>query len=86
MPNDVANVTLKHERSMIGNAEKMTTRLEQLITLLKSRGLLGTTEYRDRLLKLQGEVIAWKAHNLRLLQTFHTIHNLVLQLQRQAVT
>ena len=24
-------------------------------------------EYRDRLLKLQGEVIAWKAHNLRLL-------------------
>ena len=24
-------------------------------------------EYRDRLLRLQGEVIAWKAHNLRLL-------------------
>ena len=63
----VANVTLKHERSMIGNAEKMTTRLEQLIALLKSRNLLGTTEYRDRLLKLQGEVLAWKAHNLRLL-------------------
>jgi alkylation response protein AidB-like acyl-CoA dehydrogenase len=63
----VANVTLKHERSMIGNAEKMTTRLEQLITLLKSNNLLGTTEYRDRLLRLQGEVIAWKAHNLRLL-------------------
>ena len=63
----VANVTLKHERSMIGNAEKMTTRLEQLITLLKQRNLLGTTEYRDRLLKLQGEVLAWKAHNLRLL-------------------
>ena len=63
----VANVTLKHERSMIGNAEKMTTRLEQLIALLKSNGLLGVAEYRDRLLKLQGEVIAWKAHNLRLL-------------------
>ena len=63
----VANVTLKHERSMIGNAEKMTTRLEQLVTLLKERNLLGTTEYRDRLLKLQGEVLAWKAHNLRLL-------------------
>jgi alkylation response protein AidB-like acyl-CoA dehydrogenase len=63
----VANVTLKHERSMIGNAEKMTTRLEQLITLLKQRNLLGTTEYRDRLLKLQAEVLAWKAHNLRLL-------------------
>src|SRR5579863_2282767 len=63
----VANVTLKHERSMIGNAEKMTTRLEQLVNLLKSNNLLGTTEYRDRLLKLQGEVLAWKAHNLRLL-------------------
>jgi alkylation response protein AidB-like acyl-CoA dehydrogenase len=63
----VANVTLKHERSMIGNAEKMTARLEQLIALLKSNGLLGIAEYRDRLLKLQGEVIAWKAHNLRLL-------------------
>jgi alkylation response protein AidB-like acyl-CoA dehydrogenase len=63
----VANVTLKHERSMIGNAEKMTTRLEQVITLLKSNGLLGMAEYRDRLLKLQGEVMAWKAHNMRLL-------------------
>jgi alkylation response protein AidB-like acyl-CoA dehydrogenase len=63
----VANVTLKHERSMIGNAEKMTTRLEQVITLLKSNGLLDMAEYRDRLLKLQGEVMAWKAHNMRLL-------------------
>ena len=31
----VANVTLKHERSMIGNAEKMTHRLEQVIALLQ---------------------------------------------------
>ena len=64
----VANVTLKHERSMIGSAEKMTQRLEQLIALLKStRTCSAMAEYRDRLLKLQGEVIAWKAHNLRLL-------------------
>jgi len=63
----VANVTLKHERSMIGSAEKMTTRLEQLIALMRARDLLGVAEFRDRLLKLQGEVIAWKAHNLRLL-------------------
>ena len=40
----VANVTLKHERSMIGNAEKMTTRLEQLIALLKSNNLLGMAD------------------------------------------
>lgn len=68
----VANVTLKHERSMIGNADKMTHRLEQLVHLLQTterdgRTLIGIAEFRDRLLKLQGEVIAWKAHNLRLL-------------------
>jgi alkylation response protein AidB-like acyl-CoA dehydrogenase len=68
----VANVTLKHERLMIGDAGKMTARLAQLITLLQTSEidgvkLIGIAEYRDRLLRLQGEVMAWKAHNLRLL-------------------
>jgi alkylation response protein AidB-like acyl-CoA dehydrogenase len=68
----VANVTLKHERLMIGDAGKMTHRLEQLIHLLQTteidgRKVIAMPEYRDRLLKLQGEVLAWKAHNLRLL-------------------
>lgn len=68
----VANVTLKHERLMIGDAGKMNARLEQLIRLCQSseidgRPIIAMPEYRDRLLKLQGEVIAWKAHNLRLL-------------------
>jgi alkylation response protein AidB-like acyl-CoA dehydrogenase len=68
----VANVTLKHERLMIGDAGKMTHRLEQLVHLLRNteidgRKLIGVAEFRDRLLKLQGEVLAWKAHNLRLL-------------------
>ncbi|MBV9747630.1 MAG: acyl-CoA dehydrogenase family protein [Acetobacteraceae bacterium] len=63
----VANVTLKHERSMIGSAEKMTARLEQVIALMRSNGLLAVSEYRNRLLRLQGEVMAWRAHNLRLL-------------------
>ncbi|HXT80391.1 MAG TPA: acyl-CoA dehydrogenase family protein [Acetobacteraceae bacterium] len=68
----VANVTLKHERLMIGDATKMTSRLEQLIRLLQTSEidgvkLMSIPEYRDRLLRLQGEVIAWKAHNLRLL-------------------
>ncbi|MGE0418545.1 MAG: acyl-CoA dehydrogenase family protein [Acetobacteraceae bacterium] len=68
----VANVTLKHERLMIGDAGKMNARLEQLIKLLQDAEINGTKliampEYRDRLLKLQGEVFAWKAHNLRLL-------------------
>ena len=68
----VANVTLKHERLMIGDAGKMNARLEQLVRLCQSseidgRPIITMPEYRDRLLKLQGEVIAWKAHNLRLL-------------------
>jgi alkylation response protein AidB-like acyl-CoA dehydrogenase len=68
----VANVTLKHERLMIGDAGKMTARLEQLINLLQTSEIDGVklirvAEYRDRLLRLQGEVLAWKAHNLRLL-------------------
>jgi alkylation response protein AidB-like acyl-CoA dehydrogenase len=68
----VANVTLKHERLMIGDAGKMAARLEQLITLLQGSEIDGVklihhSEYRDRLLRLQGEVLAWKAHNLRLL-------------------
>ena len=68
----VANVTLKHERLMIGDAGKMTARFSQLIKLLSTNEIDGTKlihmpEYRDRLLRLQGEVIAWKAHNLRLL-------------------
>jgi alkylation response protein AidB-like acyl-CoA dehydrogenase len=68
----VANVTLKHERLMIGDAGKMVARLEQLIRLCQTseidgRRIIAVPEYRDRLLKLQGEVLAWKAHNLRLL-------------------
>ena len=68
----VANVTLKHERLMIGDASKMTGRFEQIADLLNrtevdGRKLIEMPEFRDRLLKLQGEVLAWKAHNLRLL-------------------
>jgi alkylation response protein AidB-like acyl-CoA dehydrogenase len=63
----VANVTLKHERSMIGDAGKLNQRLEQIIALLKANGLLEMAEYRDRLLTLQGEMLAWRAHSLRLL-------------------
>ena len=68
----VANVTLKHERLMIGDAGKMTARLTQLIKLLGTATiddvpLIQIAEFRDRLLRLQGETIAWQAHNLRLL-------------------
>jgi alkylation response protein AidB-like acyl-CoA dehydrogenase len=57
---------------MIGDAGKLNQRLEQIIALLKSTEIGGTpliamVEYRDRLLRLQGEMLAWKAHSLRLL-------------------
>jgi alkylation response protein AidB-like acyl-CoA dehydrogenase len=63
----VANVTLKHERSMIGDAGKLNQRLEQIIALMKANGLLEMAEFRDRLLKLQGEMLAWRAQSMRLL-------------------
>jgi alkylation response protein AidB-like acyl-CoA dehydrogenase len=68
----VANVTLKHERSMIGDAGKLTQRLEQIMALMRSTEidgvpLIAMAEFRDRLLRLQGEMLAWKAHSLRLL-------------------
>ncbi len=68
----VANVTLKHERSMIGDAGKLAQRLEQIIALMRTTEidgvpLIAMAEFRDRLLRLQGEMLAWKAHSLRLL-------------------
>jgi alkylation response protein AidB-like acyl-CoA dehydrogenase len=68
----VANVTLKHERLMLGDANKASHRLQRLIELLKGTAidgvpLIALPEYRERLLRLQGEVMAWKAHHLRLL-------------------
>jgi alkylation response protein AidB-like acyl-CoA dehydrogenase len=68
----VANVTLKYERSMIGDPNKLVHRVHRLAELMQRTTLDGVTmmdipEYRDRLLKLQGEVMAAKYHGLRLL-------------------
>src|SRR4051812_2042505 len=53
----VANVTLKHERLMIGDAGKLVGRLEQLVGLLQTSEIDGVklihiAEFRDRLLRL----------------------------------
>ena len=68
----VANVTLKYERMLLGDPNKMTYRLARLVELMKKTTLDGVRfmdipEYRERLSKLQGEVLAAKYHGLRLL-------------------
>jgi alkylation response protein AidB-like acyl-CoA dehydrogenase len=68
----VANVTLKYERLLLGDPNKLTHRLARVVELMKKTRLEGVRiieipEYRDRLLKIQGEVLASKFHGLRLL-------------------
>ncbi len=68
----VANVTLKHERLLLGDPGKLTQRLAKLIDLMSltevdGRRTIDIPEYRDRLLRLQGEVTASKYHGLRLM-------------------
>ncbi len=68
----VANVTLKYERLLLGDPGKLTHRLARLVELMSTtevdgRRFIDIPEYRDRLLRLQGEVLASKYHGLRLL-------------------
>lgn len=68
----VANVTLKYERMLLGDANKLTHRLVRVVDLMKNttfdgRRFIDIPEYRERLLKLQGEVVASKYHGLRLM-------------------
>ena len=68
----VANVTLKYERRLLGDANKLTHRYARLVELMEKTMLEGVRcvdipEYRERLMKLQGEVLASKYHGLRLL-------------------
>jgi alkylation response protein AidB-like acyl-CoA dehydrogenase len=68
----VANVTLKYERLLLGDANRLSSRLERIRELMQRTSLDGQrvmdiAEFRDRLLRLQGEVLAAKYHGLRLL-------------------
>lgn len=69
----VANITLQHERVAVGNVNKLAHRVLRLTELLRATkvdgcSLLEHPEYLSRLTRLQGEVMAWKAHQMRLLQ------------------
>jgi alkylation response protein AidB-like acyl-CoA dehydrogenase len=68
----VANVTLKYERLLLGDANRLSSRLQRIRELMErtyvdERRVMDIAEYRDRLLRLQGEVMAAKYHGLRLL-------------------
>ncbi len=68
----VANITLKYERLLLGDANKLQQRLEAVLRMMREPGpdgtrLLDQPDWRDRLLRLQGEVMAARHHNLRLL-------------------
>ncbi len=68
----VANTTLKYERLLLGDPNKMLNRFHRIVKMMEDtriggRRLMDMPEYRDRLLRLQGEVMASKYHGMRLL-------------------
>lgn len=69
---EVANATLKHERGMLGDPNTAGTRLNQIINLMQEETIDGVRlmenpVLRDRLLKLQSQVLAMQFNALRLL-------------------
>ena len=68
----VASITLKHERNMLGDPNKAVHRVYRIRELMERHAIDGVRlidlpVYRDRLLRLQGEVLAAKYHGMRLL-------------------
>ena len=68
----VANATLKHERGMLGDPNAAEQRLAAIIDLMREETvdgerLIDNPLFLDRLMKLQGEVLAMKFNGLRLL-------------------
>ena len=68
----VANVTLKYERMLLGNANKICDRFQRVREIMERNDIDGVRiidipAYRDRLLRLQGEALASKYHGMRLL-------------------
>ena len=68
----VANATLGHERGSLAPPDAIMNRVNMLIDLMKEEKLDGKPLiehpiYRDRLMKIQGKVMASQSHALRLL-------------------
>jgi len=68
----VANATLGHERGSLANPNATMNRLNMLIERMKKetineKTLIENPIYRDRLLQVQGKVMAFQSHALRVL-------------------
>ncbi|MEX0676983.1 MAG: acyl-CoA dehydrogenase family protein [Pirellulales bacterium] len=68
----VANALLLHERDDLGDPNATLTRLHALVDLMKNeaadgRRAIDNPVYRDRLMRIQGRVMAMRANDLRLL-------------------
>ncbi|MEQ8486228.1 MAG: acyl-CoA dehydrogenase family protein [Pseudomonadales bacterium] len=68
----VANAILRHERDSLGNPNVTLQRLNALIDLmqretLNGRPLIEHPVYRDRLMRIQGRVMAMRMNDLRIL-------------------
>lgn len=68
----VANITLRHERLMLGDPNRLMHRVQRIAELMARTTIDGVRvidlpEFRDRLLRLQAEVLASRCHHLRLL-------------------
>ncbi|MFL2720709.1 MAG: acyl-CoA dehydrogenase family protein [Gammaproteobacteria bacterium] len=68
----VANATLGHERGSLTNPNATMNRLNMLINRMKEetidgRKIIDNPVYKDKLMKLQGKVIAFQSNSLRVL-------------------
>lgn len=68
----VANTTLKFERGMLGDPNEAGRRLNEVVSLMREEtvdgvSLMDNPVFRDRLLRLQGRVLAMQYHGMRLL-------------------
>src|SRR3546814_3891326 len=74
----VANVTLKYERLLLGDSNKLMQRLHRIREMMErteSDGvrLMDRPEWRDRLMRLQGEVMARSEEHTSELQSLMRI-------------
>ena len=70
----VANATLSHERGSLADPNATMNRINMLIDLMKEESidgkkLIDIPVYRDKLMALQGKVIAFQSHSLRTLSS-----------------